>query len=855
MQTNYDSTFFAPDYYEIEKDRLSLIIDYEAPNWIAIDKRGKRVIDNIKNGKNVRDLINSYANDEGVDLAKAWAEVDSFLNDLLRSNFISQEPLVNGAYKGRSGSIALNKLNELWIHTNNTCNLTCNHCLVDSSPSGDKGLAAEDIKETVDAAIKLGVSRFYFTGGEPFMRPDIFELIEHICGVNKKELIILTNATLLKDELIERLNKFDKALLKIQISLDGSTSEINDALRGAGSFERIVKGILNVVKAGFEPTATTAVTKNNVDDVSEVTKLLAKLGVKTHHLLWAHKRGRIAGNGDDFFVPVEKLVEVAKGAKAVAETLGITVDNFDSYKFRANGRTGARYDLGNACYDSLCVYADGDVYPSAAFAGHNGLQCGNIFENTLEEIWKNSAVAKAFRNATLQNKDDCGKCHLKFICGGGDIEHSFFYSPNGFKIKDDCFPDGAAIQAPDPYCGLHKEFIVDAVFELAMERKALFDRKTGFSAPRVLRSMGEGAVDCGLDDCATIQELKQDGKNPDAAKKGNNGVVRTLHSNCVLSFDVDKPRKAVRDFYGKAAETPQEELCCPVKNDDADTSHIPKETLDRFYGCGSPITIAGVKEGETLVDLGSGAGIDCFIAAKRVGANGKIYGIDMTDEMLKVANESKKTVATNLGYDVVEFRKGFLEQIPVDDNCVDLITSNCVINLSPDKKAVFGEMWRILKDHGRIVISDIVSAKETPDYMRANKQLWGECISGSLTENDFVSFLEQVGFYGVQTLNKVFWKEVEGYSFYSVTVKGYKFEKTDGCVFAGQKAVYNGPYKAAIDDEGHMFPRNREIEICEDTAAKLSKPPYAGQFTIIGGQNDGAASAGCCSDESGSACC
>ena len=119
----------------------------------------------------------------------------------------------------------------------------------------------------------------------------------------------------------------------------------------------------------------------------------------------------------------------------------------------------------------------------------------------------------------------------------------------------------------------------------------------------------------------------------------------TLHSNCVLSFDVDKPRAKMREFYGAAAETPQPELCCPTKYDDAAVSHIPKDVIDRFYGCGSPMTTAGIREGETVVDLGSGAGIDVFIAAKFVGRTGKAIGVDMTDRMLAVAHENKPIVA------------------------------------------------------------------------------------------------------------------------------------------------------------------------------------------------------------------
>ncbi|MGR3175218.1 MAG: methyltransferase domain-containing protein [Candidatus Scalindua sp.] len=842
MEINEKSVFYAPDYYHIEQDSLHLFLDPEMPNWIITDKRGSQIMDDIKDCKNVKDLMYNYADNFDMDYTKAWLEVHTFLKDLIRSKFLTSEPVKKVNYTGRADFIHADKLNELWIHTNNSCNLTCSHCLVNSSPGEDKGLSTEAIKRVIDEAVILGTLRFYFTGGEPFMRKDIFELIDYVCNHKESELIILTNGTLLKGEIIERLQKCNKELLKIQISLDGSRPEINDPLRGKGSFDLIVEGIKNIVEAGYSPTVTTVVTNSNIEDIQETTKLLALLGVKTQHLLWAHKRGRITDNGNNSIPPIDKVIEVTKRVKVVACESGISVDNYDSYKFRANSNRGTRYDLGNACYDSLCIYSNGDVYPSASFAGYEGLKCGSILDSPLREIWENSNMSKAFRNATLQNKEKCKECHIKFICGGGDIEHSFFYSENGFKLETDKFPADIGIHALDPYCDLHKEITKNVIFELAEVRKKMMDRKTGFSAPTVLRSMGEGALNCR----SAISDFEISA-NPQS--------VRTLHSNCVLSFDVDKPRSIVREFYGKAAEEPQEELCCPTKNSQEDTSHIPQEVLDRFYGCGSPTTIARVLAGETMVDLGAGAGIDCFIAAKKIGPMGKIYGIDMTDEMLKVANENKHLVAKNLGYDIVEFRKGFLEDIPVEDGTVDLITSNCVINLSPDKKAVFNEMWRILKDHGRIVISDIISEEETPPSLKLNKQLWGECISGALTEDEFMAWLEQAGFYGLQTLSKVFWKEVEGYSFYSVTLRGYKFEKKESCVYIGQKAIYHGPYKAITDEEGHLFPRNEPVEVCTDTAAKLSNLPYAGQFTILNAEEESAASYSCSPSEEGVSCC
>jgi MoaA/NifB/PqqE/SkfB family radical SAM enzyme len=274
-------------------------------------------MDDIKNCKSVKGLMHNYANNFDMDYTKAWLEVHTFLKDLIRSKFLTSEPVKKVNYAGRADFIHAYKLNELWIHTNNSCNLTCSHCLVNSSPTEDKGLPTEVIKRVIDEAVILGTSRFYFTGGEPFMRKDIFELIDYVCNHKESELIILTNGTLLKGETVERLQKCNKELLKIQISLDGSRPEINDPLRGKGSFDLIVEGIKNIVEAGYSPTVTTVVTNSNIDDIQETTKLLALLGVKTHHLLWAHKRGRITDNGSLRIKEVVRLWTISRIAKVL----------------------------------------------------------------------------------------------------------------------------------------------------------------------------------------------------------------------------------------------------------------------------------------------------------------------------------------------------------------------------------------------------------------------------------------------------------------------------------------------------------------------------------------------------------
>ncbi len=514
-------------------------------------------------------------------------------------------------------------------------------------------------------------------------------------------------------------------------------------------------------------------------------------------------------------VPTYKLIEVIRETKSVADELGVAIDNFESVKTKLKSKKFTKHDLSNACWESLCVYSDGEVYPSAAFANYPGLSGGNIKDNSLENIWKTSEIFKDFRAATVQKKTKCNNCYLKYICGGGDIEHTYFYTASTFGKGD---PQGL-----DPYSELHEYIITSSLYELAAESIKNFNRISGFNSPIIYKSMGDESLQCNINS-------KLNG-NVNSNGHAHNGkinhiysdfIIEISHSNCVLTYDLDKSRQSVRDFYSKAAEQPQKDLCCPTSYPADDTSHIPQDVIDRFYGCGSPVNIADIKEGEVVSDLGSGAGIDCFIASKKVGKQGRVYGIDMTDNMLKIANECKKTVSKNLGYGNVEFKKGFLEEIPLDDETVDLITSNCVINLSPNKKSVFSEMWRILNDHGRIVISDIVSEKEVPPHIINNQQLWGECIAGALTEEQFISYLEQAGFYGIQVLSKTYWKTIESYRFYSVSVRAYKFSKKAGCVYIGQKAIYRGPFKATVDEEGHIFPRGEAVEVCTDTAQKLS---------------------------------
>ncbi len=820
------------------RDGIYFFIDADAPNWIATDAKGGAILDLIDGKRPFGEIVREYAalpSVQMIDGAKAWLHVHAFVREALRHGILSTAPFHRSRYTGRVDYLKPTRLREFWFHTNNSCNLTCAHCLVESHPGGDPGLTTDRLKSIIDEVSDLGVYRFYFTGGEPFVREDIFQLIEYITQDKKAELIILTNATLFRGERLDLLKRQDRQRLKLQVSLDGSRPEINDPIRGEGTFRQITAGLKTASDLGFETSLTAAVTDQNLSDIVHLPTLVPSLGAKSLHLMWLHRRGRALDLLCEPFPTHDQLLRLAREVKRRCDSLGIVFDNYESLKLRANGRPGVKFDLGNACWDSLCLYSDGHLYPSASFAGYKPLDIGDAMSRSVKDLWLESPLARQVRSASVVKKAGVDGDPYRFITGGGDIEHSFFFSESR---------NGAGtILGEDPYYPLYREMIQDVMVDLAGEKRAAFNTRSGFSAPVIYHAMGEGGIVCGTD-----EELTGD------------QAVSTLHSNCVLSFDIEKPHKIVQEFYGKAAEKPQPELCCPVRYKTDETSHIPAEVLQRFYGCGSPMVLGEVRSGEVVVDLGSGGGIDCFIAAKKAGPEGSVIGVDMTDEMLAVANRNKVRVAENLGYDVVEFRKGYLESMPVEDRSVDLITSNCVINLSPDKKAVFAEMWRVLRDHGRIVISDIVSEAPVPSYIRANEQLWGECLSGALTEEEFLSGLEQAGFYGVELFKKTYWKEVEGYRFYSVTLRGYKYEKKEGCEYIGQRAIYRGPFKAVMDEEGHLFPRDEAVEVCTDTAAKLSSAPYATHFTVTEPnqkivETERAVSAGAEKDACGPGCC
>lgn len=329
--------------------------------------------------------------------------------------------------------------------------------------------------------------------------------------------------------------------------------------------------------------------------------------------------------------------------------------------------------------------------------------------------------------------------------------------------------------------------------------------------------------------------------------------------------------QAVRERYSPAAEAAEAALCCPVDYDPQYLKIIPEEIIERDYGCGDPSQ--HVAAGETVLDLGSGGGKICYIASQIVGEAGKVIGVDRNDDMLALARKYQPEIAEKLGYANTEFRKGsiqdlalnletfeaYLEKNPiasssdwlraegeaerlrsaeplVEDDSVDVVVSNCVLNLvsNADRKQLFSEIFRVLKRGGRAVISDIVCDEVVPDHLQNDANLWSGCISGAFVEDEFLKAFTDAGFYGVEILSRQeeAWATVEGIEFRSLTLQAYK-GKEGPCLDQKHAVIYNGPWSKVMDDDGHTLYRGKRMAVCGKTFEIYSRAPYASQITPV----------------------
>ncbi len=330
-------------------------------------------------------------------------------------------------------------------------------------------------------------------------------------------------------------------------------------------------------------------------------------------------------------------------------------------------------------------------------------------------------------------------------------------------------------------------------------------------------------------------------------------------------------QESVLDRYSAGAKSVQATLCCPINYDSRLLEILPQEIVDKDYGCGDPSRY--VREGDVVLDLGSGAGKICYMAAQLVGESGHVIGIDMNDDMLALARKYQADMAAKLGGNRVRFVKGYIQDLAlsvdaldhylkdhpvrnshdmarveswkqrqrheeplIKSDSVDLVISNCVLNLVGDheKEQLLREIFRVLKPGGRVAISDIVSDEPVPQHLKDDPELWSGCISGAFHESGFAQAFRDAGFQCISydKWDEKPWQVVEGIEFRSVTLTAVKGDPAE-CLDYGHAVIYRGPFVSVTDDEGHVFYRGERMAVCERTFRFVTEGPLKNDFIGI----------------------
>lgn len=310
----------------------------------------------------------------------------------------------------------------------------------------------------------------------------------------------------------------------------------------------------------------------------------------------------------------------------------------------------------------------------------------------------------------------------------------------------------------------------------------------------------------------------------------------------------------VRDYYGKTLKNTgdlQTTACCTNESLPEHlrplVSHIHEEIREKFYGCGSPIPSA--LEGATVLDLGCGTGRDCYLLSQLVGPRGKVIGVDMTEEQLATGKRHLDYHKQKFGFGNVEFRQGYIEDLReagIADASVDLVVSNCVINLSPDKRRVFSEIFRVLKPGGELYFSDVFANRRVPEALTTDPILLGECLAGALYKEDCRRLMREQGVLDFRAVTQSpialnhpeVSRKIGMIGFSSITFRAFKLALEDVCEDYGQVAYYLGtipesPHQFLLDDH-HLFKTGQPMLVCGNTAAMVSETRYQKHFKVIG---------------------
>jgi MoaA/NifB/PqqE/SkfB family radical SAM enzyme/ubiquinone/menaquinone biosynthesis C-methylase UbiE len=742
-------------------------------------------------------FVPNAAGDAALDRAAAGQPVDC-----RHSLFLTRLPAADAApYAGRHAALTLGRLGELWLHLTDRCNLACRHCLFCSGPTAGLELQAATATRRIAQAAALGCRVFALTGGEPFCHPGLDTIVAAALDVPGSHVVLLTNGTGFTDH-AALCAGWPRDRVHFQVSCDGLAPR-HDAMRGPGAFARLTGDLAAARDLGFGLTLSFCPTTANVGDLPAMVGLAAEVGAAGLHLMWHFAAGR---GRDDVRPADDALYAAVTEAAHRAEAAGISIDNLAALASQVFSPAATRHDGATAGWQSVAVGPDDRLYPSPALIGEASLATPiDDAAGGLGTAWKGSPILETLRRTTSATADS----PWRLVLGGGDPDHAWRHTGRF---------DGA-----DPYLPLRERL---AAWMIVREAEAVPDARP--DRPGLRLKMGETHESCHA-----------------------HGEVALAHTNCLLSIAGQSSLGHIKDFYTEAAAVEKGDIVNPVRYPLEMVEHIPEFYRVRGYGCGSPIADAGLVAGETVVDLGCGAGVECLIAARQVGPAGRVIGIDMLPAMLSRATTAARATAEVLGYANAVFFQGYLEALPLAGATADCITSNCVLNLSTKKRRLYAEIFRILKPGGRIVFSDVATETPAGAAICNDPTLRGECISGTLTQSDLFAILEESGFTASRIIRRFPYRVVGGHDFYSVTVEARKPLATP----LRRKVLYRGPFRAVVTAAGEVLRAGevREIVLDEEDLAGNALLVIDERGHIANPDFDAGGTACCCGPAAGTA--
>ncbi len=739
--TTIDTSFKAVEvrllgkrFFRFSRPETSVYIDPLTPYWFCANPELDGLITELADASLFSDSMTSL-NDIDQRLMKL-----SSLRSFLKSVEIPPARPYSGRESGK-----LQRLSEIWLHVTDRCNLRCSHCLFSETFEKPEQISFADAKKIVTEAIPLGLKVVCLTGGEPLIHPEITEIIKFILKRQDLSIAILTNG-LLYGRLSEFSGSMDKSRITLQVSIDGS-EYTHDMIRGRGSHRGALESVGKMLEDGFGVSLSMSVNSNNLSAMSNFISTAGKMGVRNVHFMWHFTKGHGKFHS---FPSIPELIREFLGVMDLADEKGIRIDNVEAIRSQVFTHIGTRFDLGSAGWETLTVGPDNGIYPTPASV-RTGALCGGDWRDGIENVWRNSLVLKEIRSLSMNMIPELSVDPLRFITGGGDVDHCLLNHVSGRHETG---------LADDPYRPLYNAL---AIRVIEKEVKSLpLSRDYGL----ILR-MGDIIYNCHND--------------PD---------VNFTHSNCLLSLTTNSGEDLIRDFYADRAEQTDKIILNPISLDESVADLVPEFALKRRYGCGSPVTSAALMVGETLVDLGCGSGVELFMASKTLGPGGRAVGVDMTSQMLDLAASANHEVIEKLGFNNCFFLRGMLERLPFPDCFADVVISNCVVNLSGNKRRVFSEIFRILKPGGRFVISDVVSETEPPIEIKTDQKLSGECLGGALRQDYLFSMIRDTGFCNSSIIARFPYREVDRHQFFSMTFKAFKPDSS-----GLTHVMYKGPFE------------------------------------------------------------